>query len=91
MPVILGGQKSIHYRMKLAFLVRYEDAKSAPKRTCKRAKISNFVFRGYFLDPRIKRGREGGEGLGRDGIGVWPTQKLSHGAPYEVDQLLSFM
>jgi hypothetical protein len=30
-------------------------------------------------DPRIKRE---GEGLGREGIGVWPTQKLSRGAPY---------
>jgi hypothetical protein len=35
------------------------------------------------LDPRIKRRGEGGrEGLGRVGIGVWPTQKLSRGAPY---------
>jgi hypothetical protein len=30
---------------------------------------------------RIKRG---GEGLGREGIGVWPTQKLSRGAPYAI-------
>jgi hypothetical protein len=38
-------------------------------------------------DPRIKRGGEGREkrkrGLGREGIGVWPTQKLSRGAPYD--------
>jgi hypothetical protein len=31
MPVILGGPRILHYRMKLAFfLARYEDAKSAP-------------------------------------------------------------
>jgi hypothetical protein len=37
----------------------------------------------------LARGREGkgGEercwvGLGKEGIGVWPTQKLSRGAPY---------
>jgi hypothetical protein len=33
-------------------------------------------------DPRIKRGGEEREELGREGIGVWPTQKLSRGAPY---------
>jgi hypothetical protein len=38
-------------------------------------------------DPRIKREGEGGRGwvgLGREGIGVWPTQKLSRGAPYDL-------
>jgi hypothetical protein len=39
LPVILGGPKILHYRMKLAFLARYDDAKGAPKRTYKHAEI----------------------------------------------------
>jgi hypothetical protein len=41
---------------------------------------------GHTPDPISKaEGREGRGwvGLGREGIGVWPTQKLSRGAPYE--------
>jgi hypothetical protein len=33
-------------------------------------------------DSRIKRGGEKREGLGRERTGIWPTQKLSRGAPY---------
>jgi hypothetical protein len=52
--------------------------------------LKSQIFSGVIPpDPRIKRGREGGEGLGREGIGVWPTQKLSRGAPYGV-ALLNF-
>jgi hypothetical protein len=75
--------------MKLHFLARYGDVESAPKRTYKHAKISK-IFRGDTPDPRIKmggRGEDRGEGKywvgsGKEGIGVWPTQKLSRGAPY---------
>jgi hypothetical protein len=66
-------------------LARYEDAKSAPKRTYKHAKISNFAGGHIPLTPESKReGREGRGwvGVGREGTGVWPTQKLSRGAPY---------
>jgi hypothetical protein len=44
-PVILDGLRILHYHMKLAFLAKYEDAESAPKRTYKHAKISK-IFRG---------------------------------------------
>jgi hypothetical protein len=93
MPVISGGPRILHYRMKLAFLARYEDAKGAPKRTYKHSKISKF-FRGY--DPRnpVSKGEgrvgRGWVGLGWEGIGVWPTQKLSRGAPYEKRSLIVF-
>jgi hypothetical protein len=68
MPVILGGQRILHYRMKLAFLARYEDAKSAPKRTYKHAKISNF-FRGSYPGPPNQKGKgeRGGVGWGWEG------------------------
>jgi hypothetical protein len=58
MPVILGGPRILHYRMKLAFLARYEDAKSAPKRTYKHAKITKF-FRGYTPELPYHKGRGG--------------------------------
>jgi hypothetical protein len=40
---------------------------------------------------RFKRGGDGWEGLGlgREGIGVWPTQKLSRGAPYASAYIMS--
>jgi hypothetical protein len=62
--------------MKLAFLARYEDAEKVHQN----APTS-------MLKSRIKRGGEGLGGLsrvGKEGIGVWPTQKLSRGAPYEL-------
>jgi hypothetical protein len=86
MPVILGGPRILHYRKKLAFLARYEDVKSAPKRTYKHAKIWK-IFRGHTPGPPYQNMRGGREGLGRVGIGVWPTQKLSRGAAYGLAHL----
>jgi hypothetical protein len=96
MPVILGGPRVYNIALNWHFVTRYEDAESAPKRTyipTSMLKSQNFSGDDT-ADPRIKRGEEGWEGkgigrggkelggLGREGIGVWPTQKLSHGAPY---------
>jgi hypothetical protein len=78
MPVILNGPRILHYRMKLAFLTRYEDAESAPKRTYKHAKLSKF-FRVIPPNPRIIRGGEGwdrGEVLGR--VGKRGNRCLAH-------------
>jgi hypothetical protein len=49
----------------------------------KHAKISKFL-RGSYPEHHIKRGGDGWEGLGREGIGVWPTQKLSRGTAYDL-------
>jgi hypothetical protein len=45
---------------------------------------SQIFFRGSYPGPPYQKGKggRGGVGLGREEIGVWPTQKLSRGAHY---------
>jgi hypothetical protein len=49
--------------------------------------LKSYIFSGVIprtpVSKREEREGRGWVGLGREGIGVWPTQKLSRGAPYE--------